>query len=121
MKMKAIDPLTNKKFSKKRNNQKFATRKNQIKFNNLKARKKRQAIAGLNRILEKNRSIMKSLLANEKEVIKSYDFLLGAGFHFGCNTHTINSEHSIWSCVYEYGYCQLPDKRFKIIKTSNKQ
>jgi hypothetical protein len=28
-------------------------------------------------------------LNGEKETVKSLDYLLGAGFHFGVNTHTI--------------------------------
>ena len=39
--MKAVDPLTNEPFIKRRNNQKFATRRNQIRFNNIKAKKKK--------------------------------------------------------------------------------
>jgi hypothetical protein len=35
------------------------------------------------------RAILKRILNGEKETVKSLDYLLGAGFHFGVNTHTI--------------------------------
>ncbi|WP_103866723.1 hypothetical protein [Aquimarina sp. I32.4] len=118
MEITGIDPLTQETFTKKRSNQKFATRENQIEFNNLKARRKRQAKAHLDRILDKNRSIMGFLLGDQKEVTRSHDFLLGAGFNFGCNTHTILDHQGIkWSCIYEYAYCRTEDEKFKIIKT----
>lgn len=115
----AKDPLTGEKFIKKRDNQVFANRKNQIKFNNLKAQEKRKSTAQLNKLLDTNRKILKRLLNDKKEIIKSYDFLLGAGFHFGVNTHTINIENKKWTCIYEYSYLFLGENQFKIINNTN--
>ncbi|WP_438710721.1 hypothetical protein ACSTS3_18570 [Aquimarina muelleri] len=117
MEISAIDPLTKKSFIKKRSNQKFATRENQIQFNNLKAREKRNAKAKLDRALDKNRSILKSLLRDQNEITRSYDFLLGAGFNFRCNTHNILHRNVKWSCIYEYAYTQTKDGNFKITQT----
>ncbi|AUP81223.1 hypothetical protein [Flavivirga eckloniae] len=112
----AKDPLTGETFYKQRNNQVFANRKNQIKYNNLKALEKRKSIAIINRILDKNRSILISILEGKPEAIKSYDYLLGTGFHFGCSTHTIKRENDNWICIYDYGYMLEGDKTFRIIK-----
>jgi hypothetical protein len=112
----ATDPLTGETFYKKRNNQVFANRKNQIKYNNMKALKKRKSTANINRVLDKNRTILISILEGKTEVSKSYDFLLGTGFHFGCSTHTIKRENNKWICIYDYGYMLTADKTFRIIK-----
>lgn len=113
---KAKDPLTGEVFEKQRNNQVFANRKNQIRYNNMKAQEKRKATASINRILNENRKILKRILENNAEAIKSYDYLSGAGFHFGCNTHTIKKGDQKWSCVYDYAYLLIGDKQFKIIQ-----
>lgn len=111
----AKDPLTGEKFIKKRNNQIFANRKNQIRFNNLKAQEKRKSTVQINSLLNKNRMILKQLLINKTEITKSHDFLLGAGFHFGVNTHTLNIDNKKWTCIYEYSYSFIGDNQFKII------
>lgn len=111
----AQDPLTGESFTKTRHNQVFANRENQIRYNNLKAREKRQMMNNINKILETNRSVLKKVLGKESSVVKSQDFLLGAGFHFGCSTHTIKREGVKWSCIYDYGYRLIEEKQFKII------
>ncbi len=111
------DPLTNEIFIKKRSNQVFANRKNQIRFNNLKAKEKRKENAEINRILNKNQDILKSVLNGKEKVIKSYDFLLGAGFNFTINTHCISRKEMKWTCVYKYAYLYSRDRNeFTIIK-----
>lgn len=117
--IKSRDPLTNEVFVKKRNNQIFANRKNQIRFNNLKAQKKRNDTSQINQILNKNHNILKAILSDEDEIIKSHDYLLGAGFHFGVHTHTIKKDEKKWVCVYDYAYLLQPEKHFKIIKLNN--
>ncbi|MBL4653910.1 MAG: hypothetical protein JKY53_13765 [Flavobacteriales bacterium] len=112
----AKDPLTGESFLKQRSNQVFANRENQIKYNNLKALQKRQAMAEVNTILNKNRSILKSTLNGNKEVVKSLDFLLGAGFNFGCSTHTIKHNDKKWNCIYDFAYLLMGNKQFKIIQ-----
>ncbi len=102
--MEQKDPLTGEVFYPKRTNQQFASRKNQIRYNNLKAYKKRKAKSGVERLLDKNRTILSEILGNETEVIRSKDFLLGAGFHFGCQTHSIRKNNEIWKCVYDYAF-----------------
>lgn len=112
----AIDPLTGESFIKQRNNQVFANRQNQIKYNNLKAMNKRKSIANISRILDKNRTVLKTILGDKTEITKSLDFLLGAGFNFGCSTHSINHDEKKWVCIYDYAYTLIYEKTFKIIK-----
>lgn len=112
----AIDPLTGEVFTKQRNNQVFANRKNQIKFNNLKAQEKRKSMSEINRLLDQNRNILIRVLNGLDEVTKSYDYLLGAGFHFGINTHSVKIEDHKWNCVFNYAYRLIAEKQFKVIK-----
>ncbi len=111
-----IDLFTKESFIKKRNNQKFANRKNQINYNNRLANEKRKIKAGLDKALDKNRNILKNLLGNEKEVIKSRDFLLGAGFNFSVQTNSKQINNGIYYCVYDYGYLKMENGMYKIIK-----
>ncbi len=103
------DLLTGELFTPSRSDQKFANRQNQIRYNNLKARQKRRAKAEIDRTLDTNRTILKKLLGTKKEVIKSRDFLLGAGFHFGISTHKIEKDNKLWSCIYEYALVPIQD------------
>ena len=110
------DPLTGQDFFKKRSNQKFINRENQVRYNNLKAYEKRKAKAQLDRILDKNRQVLKTILGAYEEVSKSRDYLKGAGFNFGCNTHSIMKEGNRWICIYDYAYTKIDTNKFKIIK-----
>ena len=112
----AIDPLTRETFNKRRNNQVFANRQNHIRYNNLKAYEKRSAKAQIDKILERNKQVLKGTLGSNTEIIKSLDYLQGAGLHFGCNTHTIMIEGHKWICIYDYAYSLIDINAFKIIK-----
>ncbi len=112
----AKDPFTGETFYKRRSNQKFASRENQIRYNNHLAGEKRKSKASIDGYLDKNRTILKSILGNEKIATKSKDFLLGAGFHFGCHTHSVQRGKDIWMCVYDYAFFKVGDDQYKIIK-----
>lgn len=116
--MQRKDPLTGELFSPTRNNQLFATRKNQIRFNNNKANQKRQQKSIIDKILDNNRNILIRLLSSKKEIKLSKDYLLGAGFNFGCISHNRNIEGTIWTCIYEYGYLKTSTNEYRIIKHS---
>lgn len=111
------DLLTGIPFTPTRSDQRFATRENQIRYNNIKARQKRRAKAEIDRALDTNRNILRKLLNDRKEVIKSYDYLSGAGFNFGISTHKIEREGKLLSCVYEYALMNIKDEQFLITKT----
>ena len=114
--MQRKDPLTGELFTPSRNNQLFASRKNQIRFNNNKANTKRRSKAVVDNILDGNRSILQRLLSDKKEVKFSKDYLLGAGFNFGCLSHNRNIDGIIWTCIYEYGYIKTQNNEYRIIK-----
>ncbi|MBL4593473.1 MAG: hypothetical protein JKX68_06620 [Flavobacteriales bacterium] len=114
--MQQKDPLTGELFSPKRSNQLFASGENQIRYNNLKAQETRKVKASIHRYLDKNRTILSIVLGNNKEVIQSRDFLLGAGFYFAYHTHNIRKNNEIWKCVYDYAYRSNEDSSIKIIK-----
>ena len=114
--MKAVDPLTNETFVKRRNNQKFANRQNQIRFNNIKAQNKRDAKASVARILDNNRSILKRTLGDKKEIIVSRDFLLGAGFSFKYFSYQLQVNGVTFAGIYEFGAAQIIKDQYKIVK-----
>jgi len=110
------DLLTGIPFTPTRSDQRFATRENQIRYNNLKARQKRKAKAEIDKALDTNRNILRRLLNDRKEVIKSYDYLSGAGFNFGITTHKTKKDGKLWSCIYEYALINIKDEQFLITK-----
>lgn len=112
----AADPLTGEQFVPKRSNQKFASRKNQIRYNNLKAAEERQAIAKTRKILNSNRKVLQRVLGSNNEVLRSLDFLEGAGLDFQYCTRTIRGENLNWTCIDDYAYALIDTNTFKIIK-----
>ncbi len=114
--MNYIDPLTQESFIPERTNQRFASRKNQIKYNNLKAKEKRLVKSEVDVILDKNRTILRTVLNGNKEIILTRDYLLGAGFHFGCFTHSKIIKEKEYRCIYEYAYSPINNENYDIIK-----
>lgn len=112
----AIDPLTGESFIKHRSNQVFENRENQTRFNNLKAYEKRKGKGQIDRILDRNRQVLKVTLGNNKEIIKSMGYLQGAGLHLSYNTHSLNIDGKKWICIYDYAYSLIGINTFKIIK-----
>jgi hypothetical protein len=113
--MERIDPLTGETFLPERTNQLFASRYNQVRYNNMKAAKKRKAKAHLDRILDNNRRILKTLLGDMQENVFSRDYLLGAGFDFNCQTHNGKIGGMLYNFIYEYAYIRLENNQYKII------
>lgn len=114
--MQAKDPLTAELFIKRRNNQKFATRQNQVRYNNIKAQKKRDAKLPIERILDKNRTILKKILGDGKEKLISRDFLLGMGFSFGYLLYHKSIDGVTYAGIYEFGITKTTNDNYKIIK-----
>ena len=115
----AKDLLTGEAFFKLRNNQRFANRKNQIRYNNIIANNKRKEKSSVDRVLDKNRNILKNILGNSKEAVKSKDFLLGAGFYFTTLTHQRTIEQKVYHCIYDYAYIKIDNNNYKIIKNGS--
>lgn len=99
---KRKDPYSGEEFYPKRYNQKFATRENQIAFNNIIAREKRQQKNGTDRILDKNREVLKRILAKYSSIIKSKDYLLGAGFNFNYFSCIRDVDEQTVFAIYEF-------------------
>ena len=114
--MERTDPLTQELFYPKRANQLFANRGNQIRYNNLKAKNKRDTKSQLDKILDKNRNIISNLLNEDSERKLSREFLLGAGFYFGCFTHSVELNGKLITCIYEYGYHKISNDEYRILK-----
>ncbi len=112
----AIDPLTGEEFIQSRNNQKFASSANRLEFNRQKTAEKRKAMAQIAKPLANNRKVLEKVLGDEKEVIRSYDFLMGAGLEMGIFTHQIKYQEVLWYCVYDYGYVRQKDNTLRIIQ-----
>jgi hypothetical protein len=112
----AFDPLTGEEFVPKRSNQKFASKENQIKYNNLKAAKERQAKAHTRKLLDFNRKVMQRVLGSRDEVVRTLDYLKGAGLNFHYCTHTIRIQNLNWTCIDDYAYALIDTNTFKIIK-----
>ncbi|WP_299095348.1 hypothetical protein [uncultured Winogradskyella sp.] len=112
----AIDPLTGEEFVPKRSNQKFASRENQIRYNNLQAAKERQAKAKTRKILNSNRKALQKVLGPNDEIVRSLDFLKGAGLDLQYCTHTIRINNLNWTCIDDYAYALIDTNIFKIVK-----
>ena len=114
--MERKDPLTGEVFIPKRSNQKFVSRQTQVMYNNQLAAQKRNAKSLTDKLLDKNRNILKTILGRDKEVVKSFDFLRGAGFDFFIQTKNLVKNGKKHICVYEFAYCVTDDKKIKIFK-----
>ena len=111
-----IDPFSGEEFIKTRSNQKFASSANRLAYNGQKTTARRKAMARISKPLNNNRKVLEKVLGSETEVIRSYDFLMGAGLELGIFTHQIKHEQLIWSCVFDYGYVRLEGNSFRIRK-----
>lgn len=115
------DPLTQEDFIRQRSNQKFASSKNRIRFNNLKAREKRLMKGSIDRILDKNRTILSRILGDKLEISVSRDYLLGAGFSFNYYSFLKDVNAVTYSGIYEFGIAKISDGKYKIIKFTHGQ
>lgn len=111
---KAIDPFTKTEFTKKRSNQRFSCRENQIKYNNIKAKKKRMIKAKVDKPLDKNRSILLGLLGDQKEIVKSQEWLTALGYDFAKYTHVLRHDNKPVQGVYEFIVFRDENNNFKI-------
>jgi len=104
-------------FTPHRYNQKFRDRKSQIAFNNEVARKKRAIKSPIDRVLDSNRTILINILGRHKEITKSQDFLLGAGFNFRYFNQSVTYDKKPCQLVYEFAIISNGDKTYTITRT----
>jgi len=110
------DPLTGEVFTPKRSNQRFSCRENQIRFNNKKAKAHKLKFSEMHTLLQKNRDILHNIVQDHEQITESYDFLRGTGFNFGIQTHSIEHDGAIWTCIHDYAYHHIGKNKFTIIK-----
>lgn len=71
----------------------------------------------INRLLQKNRRILKGILGNEKMIKVGDERLLTEGFDFTYHTHLLQtSKGNTYYFVYEYGYLALENQQYLIVK-----
>jgi hypothetical protein len=108
------DPYSGLPFKPSRSNQKFSCKENQIAYNNLLARKRRLAKRPFDRALDTNRNILKRLLGNTTEVVKSRDFLAGAGYSFNHYCATYRDGDLIFQGVYDFAIANNGDGTYTL-------
>jgi len=121
-KIQIKDFLTGELFEPKKSNQHFSCRANQIRYNNLLAKKKRSKKAPYDIPLDKNRTILKRILGNQEEVVKSRDFLEGAGYNFKYHQYQIiidKLKGITAKGIYEYLIIYMDNNNYKIKKYAN--
>ena len=113
------DPLSGELFIPKRISQRFACRANQIRFNNLLAKQKRIKKAIYDKPLDKNRTILKTILGNKSVIIKSKDFLLGMGYDFRLSLYNVpvsDEKGTTATGIYEFLIIPLENNNYEIQK-----
>lgn len=84
-------------------------------YNNKKKRQHEIAILNINRILRKNRSVLKSLNPVGKTTVRR-SLLENKGFDFDFFTHTYRTKSgSLYYFVYEYGYYLEPNEKVVLV------
>jgi hypothetical protein len=111
-----IDPYSGKRFEPLRTNQKYSCRENQIKFNNVKAQKRRSIMGKADQALKHNWKVCCKILGNNKEAIKSRDWLEALEYHFGYSTHFEEYGKGVHPAIYEFIIIKLEGNKYKIVK-----
>ena len=115
-KMQRICPFTNQTFTPKRSNQRFSTKQARIAYHNANAKKDRRNKLPILNILKRNYDILLSNLKSSSEVIRSKEYLRGAGFDFKQMTSFQKVEGINTAVLFDLGY-QLTEKgNYRIIR-----
>lgn len=74
----------------------------------------------VNHILSKNRRILEALIPAEEEMARiQRDVLIEQGFHFRYQTHHhTNQAGALYHYVYDYGYLELDNDWFLLVKSN---
>ena len=113
--MENICPYTKQSFNPKRSNQKFITPMARIAYHNSIAKNERNHKLPTIKVLKNNYNILDSLLKNSDFVIKSEEFLKGAGFNFNQMTSFIAQDGMKTAVIFDLGYQKTPKGNYKII------
>jgi hypothetical protein len=109
-------PATGEIFQPRRSNQKFSSAKARNAYYNELAKKIRDKKAQVDKALERNRKIILSTLGSELEVVKTRDFLLGAGLNFNLMTNTKKMDDKVIVAIYDVAYSKLSEGSYKLMR-----
>ena len=115
-KMQVICPFTNQKFTPRRTNQKFLNSESRIDYHNALAKKDRRNKLPILNALKNNYNILSSNLDSNKEVVRSKEFLRGAGFDFKQMTSFQNIEEINTAILFDLGYQLTVKGNYRIIR-----
>ena len=77
-------------------------------------------VNSINKILQKNRSILKAQDLSSQQRIKK-ELLFTKGFNIGFHTHTYTTNAGdVYFFCYEYGYMSLENEEFLLVKQEEK-
>ncbi|HRY97478.1 MAG TPA: hypothetical protein P5550_00325 [Bacteroidales bacterium] len=107
------DPYTGEMFVPGRRNQRFASKETKNAWHNQRAIALADEKRAVNKVLEKNRKILASLLGDQASVETTLLDLERQGFRFNYLTHTRRHEEKVWR--YIYGIRYLIEGKSKII------
>lgn len=98
-----------------RSDKKFCSDQCRNTFNNKVKRNHEKLIIDINKILRKNRIILKQFNPEGKTTIRK-EYLSKLGFNFRYYTHTYKSKGgNIYKFCYEYGYFEIDTEKVLII------
>ena len=94
---------------------KFCSRECRNAYNNKQTRENEKFILDTNKILRKNRKILKQFSPEGKTTIR-IEYLNKMNFDFRFHTHTYLTKHNnLYKFCYEYGYLILDDEKVLIV------
>ena len=110
-------PECKKDFTAFRLDQVYCSRHCLNRTKNRQARHKRRQVSPIDKLLHRNRAILQELTAKRKDGIVSREELLFRDFNFHFHTHTLKDPDSgmTYFFLYEYGFAQMEDQRYKLV------
>ena len=80
--------------------------------------KENKDIRTISLALKKNRNILKSYMGRKDADMIPEETLVHSGFRFDYHTHyfTSESQKNVFTFCYDYGYREVGDKKYKIIR-----
>ncbi len=114
--MQRICPYTNQTFIPKRSNQKFLNSESRIAYHNAMAKKERRNKLPIFKVLKNNYNILISNLNSKSEVVRSKEFLRGAGFNFNQMTSFHQIEGTNTAVIFDLGYQKTEKGNYRILK-----
>lgn len=104
---------------KGRNDKRFCDHQCRNAWHNSNQNRSEAYIKGINKILRKNRAILRYASPEGKTTVRK-DFLLDLGFNFNYITNTYQTKNkNTYNFCYDYGYLKLEDEKVLIVKWQN--